>query len=117
MTRIDVDSTLEPVPTTWVTVKGPLTDAGSVAALHQAVGLLPLGATIVVEVDAQADLNSAGAHGLAELSHQIASDHGRLIIVAADVDQRARLVLADVDDRTTLLHSAEQVGQLLGYAA
>jgi hypothetical protein len=117
MTRIDVDSTLEPVPATWVRVRGPLADAGSVAALHEAVGLLPLGATIVVEVDVDADLSIAGADGIALLSRQIAADHGQLIIVAADVDQRARLVLADVDDRATLLHSAEQVDQLLGRAA
>lgn len=117
MTRIDVDSTLEPVPTTWVSIRGPLADAWAVAALHEAVGLLPLGATIVVHVDDSADFSVTGAQGLATLSRQIAADHGRLIIVAADVNQRARLVLADVDDRATLLHSTEQVDQLLGRAA
>lgn len=117
MTRIDVDTTLEPVPTTWVRVQGPLNDKGAVAALHQAVGLLPLGATIVVEMDPDAELADTGAVGLAQLSRTVAADHGRLIIVADDVDQRARMVLAEVDHWATLLHSTQQVEQLLGHAA
>ena len=117
MTRIDVATTLGSRPATWVRVCGPLDDHGAVSALHQAVGLLPLGATIVLQVDHDAALSDTGVHGLAELSHQVAADHGRLIIVAEDVDQRAQLVLAEVDHRATLLHSAEQAAQLLGHAA
>lgn len=117
MTRIEVDTTLEPVPTTWVTVQGSLNDASAVTALHEAVGLLPLGATIVVHMDAAGDLAPTGAEGLAELSRHVAADHGRLIIVTGDVDQRASMVLAEVDQWATLLHSTDQVNQLLGHAA
>jgi hypothetical protein len=117
MTRIEVETTLEPVPTTWVTVRGSLHDRGAVTALHEAVGLLPLGATIVVHIDPTGLLESTGAEALAELSRHIAADHGRLIIVTGDVDQRASMVLAEVDQWATLLHSTEQVTQLLGHAA
>jgi hypothetical protein len=117
MTRIDVATTLGSQPATWVRVCGPLDDHGAVSALQQTVGLLPLGATIVVHVDHDATLSGAGVSGLVALSYQISTDHGRLIIVVEDVDQRAQLVLAEVDRRATLLHSAEQAAQLLGHAA
>jgi hypothetical protein len=117
MTRIEVDTMLEPSPTTWVKVKGSLSDDGAVAALRQAFGLLPLGATIVLDMDPTAELGLASAAGLADLSRHVAADHGRLIIVTSDVDQRVRMVLAEVDHWATLLHSSEQVGQLLGHAA
>lgn len=117
MTRIEVDTTLEPAPTTWVRVLGSLDEHGAVTALHEAVGLLPLGATIVVHMDHHGQLAPTGAQGLAELSRHVAADHGRLIIVTDDVDQRAAMVLAEVDQWATLLHSTEQVNQLLGHAA
>lgn len=117
MIRIVVDTTAGPVPATWMRVDGPIADSGAVTALHEAVGLLPLGATIVLQMDHDAELDHTGVTGLADLSRKVAADHGRLIIVTEDVDQRAQLVLAEVDRCATLLHSVEQVVQLLGDAA
>jgi hypothetical protein len=117
MTRIEVDTILEPVPTTWVRVQGSLNEGGAVTALHEAVGLLPLGATVVVHMDPSSELAASSAEGLAQLSRHVAADHGRLIIVTDDVDQRACMVLAEVDQWATLLHSTDQVHQLLGHAA
>lgn len=117
MTRIDVTTTLEPSPVTWIRVEGSLDTPTEIALLGDTMGLLPLGATIVIDLDTSCELGAVGADALGALARQVAADHGQMIILAGDLVQRTRLVLAEVDHRATLLHTASQVERLLGHAA
>lgn len=117
MTRLDVNTTLEPSPVTWIRVQGSLETPTDIALLGDTMGLLPRGATIVIDLDVTCELGPVGADALGALARQVAADHGQMIILAEDLAQRTRLVLAEVDHRATLLHTASQVERLLGHAA
>lgn len=117
MTRIDVNTTFEPEPVTWVRVDGPLASPADLALVEDTVGLLPLSSTIVIDLDATTSFTATAAQGLGALAQQVCDHHGQLVILAGDLSYRTELVLAEVDDRATLLHTAVQVEQLLGRAA
>jgi anti-anti-sigma regulatory factor len=117
MLDIDVTTVLDPRPTTWVRLDGPLATPDQAHALRQAIALLPIGMPTVLDLSGATLVSQAGIVGLGHIADDVAADRGHLVVVCPDLDVRARLVLADVDVRATLLHSNEQARLLVTSAA
>ncbi|MEO7397974.1 MAG: STAS domain-containing protein [Ilumatobacteraceae bacterium] len=100
-----------------VTVSGPLATCEHVDALTHSLADVPVGYSMVIELDAMTTLSAKSLGCLRDMAIQATKQGIRLILVSASIDVRANLVLADLDSLVPVLDSLARATQILAAAA
>jgi anti-anti-sigma regulatory factor len=103
--------------TVIATLSGALSSCDEIDALRHTLDSVPLGFSLVIELDAMTTLSATSLSCLRELA-LMATRHGtRLILVSESLDVRANLILADLDSLAPVLHNLAQAGRVIAAAA
>ena len=100
-----------------LTVSGPLTTCDDVDTLHDALRGVPLGYSLVIELDAMTTLSVKSLGCLRAVAESATQQGIRLILVSESIDVRANLMLADLDSLAPVMHNLAQANHILAAAA
>ena len=103
--------------TVVLTVSGPLTSCDDVDTLKRSLRGIPVGDSLVIELDAMTTLSASSLGCLRDMARDALRQGVRLILVSESIDVRANLVLADLDSLAPVMHSLAQANQIIAAAA